>query len=84
MPSKTKPVVIVEELVAPIESVAETQEKTSDTIDKDACWNCQTPLVDNKCSKCGFDLSLLYNLDLEAQAAIKKQKAQQAQLALVK
>lgn len=47
-------------LVAPIESVESKEEIT------DPCWNCGDQLVDNKCSKCGFDKSLIHNLDLEA------------------
>jgi hypothetical protein len=58
-------------LVAPIESV----ESKAEVSDDNACWNCGNKL-DHKqvCSECGFDKSLLYNLELEAEKAAKRQK----------
>lgn len=52
--------------VAPIESV--------DVAVTDPCWNCGEQLsAEGKCKACGFDKSLLHNLDLEAEQAAKKQ-----------
>lgn len=54
--------------VAPVESVTVT----------DPCWNCGEQLKDNKCKACGFDKSLVYNLDLEAEQAKERRAKQQA------
>lgn len=54
-------------LVAPVQSV---QAEVTDP-----CWNCQEQLVDSKCPACGFDKALIYNLDLEADRAVKRQQA---------
>jgi ribosomal protein L37E len=59
--------------VAPVESV--------ETEATDPCWNCGKQLTDGTCAACGFDKSLIYNLDLEAKIAVERQKAQQAQQA---
>jgi len=62
--------------VAPLESVETEKVRQSD----DPCWNCDSHLTDGKCSKCGFDKSLLYNLHLEEERAAKRN----AQLSQVK
>ena len=76
--TKEKPIVVIEEvkeaedipLVAPIESVE------SEFNPKEDCWNCKNKLdIEGKCDKCGFDISQLYNLELEAEKAREKQKA---------
>lgn len=53
--------------VAPVESV---EKKVTDP-----CWNCGAQLESNVCSECGFDKSLVYNLELEAEKARQKQQA---------
>jgi hypothetical protein len=69
--------------VAPIESVEEAPNHTEDVIEvtkqeiTDPCWNCGSQLTDGKCDDCGFDKSLLHNLDLEAEQAVKRQQAAQ-------
>lgn len=63
--------------VAPIESVPIT-DSTKVKIEQprgEKCWNCENYLdVKGKCSACGFDKSLIYNLDLEAERAIEMQE----------
>lgn len=56
----------VQSPVAPIESVE--AEVT------DPCWNCGKQLEDNACPECGFDKSLLHNLNLEAERAANIQR----------
>lgn len=57
--------------VAPVESVEEVR------VGED-CWNCDDILKDGICPNCGFDKSLLHNLDLEAEQAAKRQEQQVA------
>lgn len=76
--------------VAPIESIEPVQEETeSGPVSKEevveipasqTCWNCnnhgkQTKLENGVCPVCGFDKSLVYNLDLEAEKHAEKQAA---------
>lgn len=49
--------------VAPIESVKS----------ENPCWNCGSQMTGDRCEECGFDKSLLYNLELEADKAHKRQ-----------
>lgn len=67
-------------VVAPIESVDTAPEPVKEPVIKitDPCWNCGQQLEDKKCPKCGFDKTLLDNLDLEAARAVEIQKAQQS------
>lgn len=60
---------VPEPVVAPIQSV-ESPIKHSDL-----CWNCKKELDSDNihCSHCGFDKSLIYNLDLEAARAVERQ-----------
>lgn len=79
------------DVVAPIESVDEVpvQVETNDgpvlrdesetRRNSEDCWNCDGKLnASGKCPKCGFDKSLLYNLDLEAEKAIEREKSKQS------
>jgi hypothetical protein len=70
-------------LVAPIESVKSVKEakevKEAGELNLNPCWNCGQALnSEDKCVDCGFDKGLLYNLDLEAEIARKKQLAKLA------
>jgi hypothetical protein len=53
------------------------------------CWNCKNHGKSNSldangvCEECGFDKSILYNLDLEAEKAAARQKQAQAQAQIV-
>jgi hypothetical protein len=59
---------IIESPVAPIESVISTADNP--------CWNCHHQLYGDKCDNCGFDKSMLYNLELEEKKANeRKEKA---------
>lgn len=58
---KNKPDELTESPVAPIESVEQTP--------TDPCWNCGLQLTNGKCPECGFDKSLLHNLQLEEERA---------------
>lgn len=62
--------------VAPVESseTAPSYEQTVSPETGEACWNCDGRLKNGVCNKCGFDKSLLHNLDLEAVRAAEIQK----------
>ncbi len=76
-----------DDLVAPIESVDEApqtggetytspfehQEAGETTTATDPCWNCGNQLQSGRCDECGFDKSLIFNLDLEAEQAAVRQ-----------
>lgn len=74
--------------VAPIESVEQAppvqekieaelviEELAAEGVNTKTCWNCGEKLANGKCGKCGFDISKMYNLDLEADKASKRQQA---------
>ena len=55
--------------LSPVEPIESVEAKITDP-----CWNCGAQLTDGVCPECGFDKGLLHNLDLEAEAAAKKQQ----------
>lgn len=76
-----EPSVPINSPVAPVESAdtaPEVQKEVPKTVD-DPCWNCGKELHDDICPECGFDKSLVYNLNLEAEKARQRQKQQLAQ-----
>jgi hypothetical protein len=77
MANKSKPVIVSEVVDEPIEiSLVAPIESVEDVSGKDTCWNCDGYLnSDGICKDCGFNKGLLYNLDIEAADAIRRQKA---------
>lgn len=74
---------INQDLVAPIESVNESPEVKTEihavVEPLNPCWNCKEHMTGSVCQSCGFDKSLIFNLNLESEKAADKQKLQQAQ-----
>lgn len=57
-----------------VKTVDEEPVKEADAAEAEACWNCKEPLSDDgKCDACGFDMSTLFNHQLEARRERERQ-----------